>query len=89
MFDMIAGSETGAIIASSLSIKNTNSSLDRRNAHYADTALQFFKENADTLYRDAYMSTFVRWFFTLLITTAGGYLGFWLADKFFTIDQYE
>jgi len=43
MFDMVAGSETGAIIASSLAIKNKNATLDRKNAHYADRALDFFK----------------------------------------------
>lgn len=42
MFDLIAGSETGAIIASFLSIKNTDTKLDRKNAYYADKAVQFF-----------------------------------------------
>jgi len=44
MFDMIAGSETGAIIASSLVVKNKDSSIERKNAHYADVALKFFED---------------------------------------------
>ena len=36
MFDMIAGSETGAIIASSLAIKNKDSG---KNAHWADKSV--------------------------------------------------
>lgn len=45
MFDFIAGSETGAIIASMLSIKNTDTKSGKKNAHYADSAVKFFLEN--------------------------------------------
>ena len=85
MFDMIAGSETGAIIAASLAVKNKDPKIDRKNAHWADKSLKFFMDYSDELYRDAFMSGTVRFFFTIFFTVLGGYLGFKLIDYFTTI----
>ena len=43
---MIAGSETGAIIASSLVIENKDPKTKdtQKNAHFADVALDFFEK---------------------------------------------
>jgi len=89
MFDMVAGSETGAIIATSVTIKNTDSSISRKNAHYADVALKFFEEYGDVLYRDAYLSSGLKFFLTLLFTTLGGYLAYKIVFFLITINNYE
>lgn len=89
MFDMVAGSETGAIIAASIATKNKNATLTRKNALYADTALKFFEEYGDVLYRDAYLSSGVKFFLLILFSTIGGYLGYKIAFFFITIPQYE
>lgn len=54
LFDMIAGSETGAIIASSLLIKNDNpATMDiQPNKHFVDRSMQYFVNNVDYLYKD-------------------------------------
>jgi len=55
LFDMIAGSETGAIIASSLVIPNDDPDTKdaQKNKYFATTSLDFFDQHVDTLYHDA------------------------------------
>jgi len=50
LFDMIAGSETGAIIAATLAQAKDGSSTEPK--YYVETAGKFFKDNVDTLYAD-------------------------------------
>ena len=52
LFDLVAGTETGAIIATSLVLPNTNSTSSQKNLYFADRAQKFFLDNASTLYRD-------------------------------------
>jgi len=54
MFDMIAGSETGAIIAASLVVPEESGS--KLNKFYGDTAVKFFEDNIDKLYVDSKFS---------------------------------
>lgn len=89
LFDMIAGSETGAIIASSLAVKNKDTSVDRKNAHYADTAFKFFYDYGDVLYRDAFIGTGTWSCFTIIFTLLGAFLGFKLVEYFVTILNYD
>lgn len=50
LFDMIAGSETGAIIAATLAQAKEGSATEPK--YYVDTAGDFFKTNVDTFYAD-------------------------------------
>ena len=54
MFDMIAGSETGAIIAASLVVPEESGS--KLNKFYGDTAVKYFEDNIDKLYVDSKFS---------------------------------
>jgi len=68
LFDMIAGSETGAIIASTLAQAKDGSSTEPK--YYVDTAADFFKVNVDTMYADGELAAGVQvvvYFFGLLI----------------------
>jgi len=53
LFDMIAGSETGAIIATSLVLPSDSD--PKKPKYYASESLKWFRENVDVLYRDQQM----------------------------------
>lgn len=54
MFDMIVGSETGAIIAASLVVPDAAGS--KVNKYNASRAVEFFETNVDKLYVDSKFS---------------------------------
>lgn len=47
LFDMIAGSDTGAIVGSLLALPNNKTSGDQENRYFADTATQFFVDTKE------------------------------------------
>ena len=53
LFDMIGGSETGAIIAASLAIPDENNPTMAKNL--AKVSLKWFEDNGDILYHDQKM----------------------------------
>lgn len=53
LFDMIAGSETGAIIGATLVLKNDAGNYTKqKNKFFAERAVQFFTDHGDSLYAD-------------------------------------
>ena len=50
LFDMISGSETGAMIASTLVVASTDPKSQRINKYFANETAKFFYDNSDTLY---------------------------------------
>lgn len=54
MFDMIVGSETGAIIATTLVVPDKKGST--LNKFYANRTVEFFEKNIDKLYIDSKFS---------------------------------
>jgi len=85
LFDMIAGSETGAIIGASLVVKNDDKKTmkKRPNKNYADKALQIFKDEVDHIYVDEHMSNFTFVFWFLLMVGGGSYGVHKLTEKYF------
>jgi hypothetical protein len=73
IFDMISGSETGALIAATLVIPNYNKSSEQINQWFADETSQFFWDNAATIYVDQQMP-----FWLNLVISLGGivFVGF-------------
>ena len=61
LFDMIAGSETGAIIAASISVPDPENPDQPR--YFANRSVKWFEEHTDTLYRDNYMPWFAKFLF--------------------------
>ena len=57
LFDMIAGSETGAIIAASLVVPNDNPATNdtQPNKYWASKSANFFTTRVDTFYVDSAM----------------------------------
>ena len=62
LFDFIAGSETGGIIASTLVIPNMNATTNstQKNKYFATTALDFFDKNVDKIWHDNKVPLFTR-----------------------------
>jgi len=72
LFDLIAGSETGAIIASSLVLPNTDAKTKstQKNAFFADKSKTWFEDNVDTLYHDTNIPAILNFFITVIIAAA-------------------
>jgi len=56
IFDMVTGSETGAIIASTLVLPNTDKTSPQKNMYFATTAREWFEKNTQELYHNQRLS---------------------------------
>lgn len=84
MFDMVAGSETGAIIASSLVVKKKDGTHNS-----AQAAVDFFKKHVDVLYRDAGFTQGWQNFLMAIIMIFGCYYSYKTAEGFFLDQDHE
>jgi hypothetical protein len=66
LFDVISGSETGALIAGSLNIKNDDPTLEQPNKYFATKAMDYFNE--DNSY-ELYSSQNLSWYTKSIIYT--------------------
>jgi hypothetical protein len=91
LFDMIGGSETGAIIASSLVIKNEDPLTKdlQINANFAEKSTNWFKENVDILYHDNHMPVVLQFFITVFIVTFFSYAIYHWTDKNFYHEFFD
>ena len=85
LFDMIAGSETGAIIASSLVVPNTDAATKatQPNKHWATESVKYFMDNTDELYKDASTSEGLKIFITAMFLIFFGVITYKLAEYHF------
>jgi hypothetical protein len=91
LFDMIAGSETGAVIATSLVLPNDDEATKatQPNKYFATTAKEFFEKNSDVLYHDRQMPNALKIVVTLLfcgVICAFVYFG---TEKVYHIDGFS
>ena len=98
MFDMISGSETGAIIAATLVMpKSENDTTEEeidvshtgellKNKYWATRSASFFKENVDLLYVDKKMPESLKAFLTFLFLLVVGVLTYKVAETLFKED---
>ena len=93
LFDMIAGSETGAIIASSLVVPHDDASSPQKNKYWATQSVDFFMENTDTFYVDSSTSNGVKMLITAIFLVFFGLVSYKLAEYYFkhkdTEDKFE
>ena len=91
LFDMIAGSETGAIIASSLVLPNTNATTSsiQKNEYFADTSKQWFKDHVDTMYHDTNIPILLNLFLTLLFSALFAAAAYFYVENRTAWDNYE
>lgn len=81
MFDMIVGSETGAIIATSLVVPTAKGSTV--NKHYGDVAVKWFEKNLDQLYIDTKMTGAWQVFICFLFLSIFGFVAYKGAEVYF------
>ena len=89
LYDMIAGSESGGIIAAMLTIPNDNATLSRENKYFASDATRFFEEQVDELYKDIELSLFWSTFIICTVVVICGGVTFWCVGKAFYIEGYD
>lgn len=80
LFDFIAGSESGAIIASSISTPLKN---DPTKSNWVTRVEEFYKKHGDDLYTNARMLVGVKVVFGILFLLIFGFLGYKLAEWYF------
>lgn len=91
LFDMISGSETGAIIASSLILPNTDEATKtiQKNKYFANKSVEWFEKHVDVLYRDSQMNIYLKIFITILFIGVFGWLAYYITHRIFTIPNFE
>ena len=91
LFDIIAGSETGAIIATSLVLPNTDPATNviQPNLYFATRSQQFFRDNVDSLYHDSKMPAFVKFVITLFIISLIGAAVYFGSEKAFYVEDFD
>ena len=83
LFDMIAGSETGAIIASSLVVPNEDTTSKTKNQYWATKSVSFFKENVDILYHESNMPEEIKSLLTFIFIVFVAVVAFKMAGFYF------
>lgn len=87
LFDSIAGSETGAIIASALVIpaqkKNAVEDLIIWNENYAVDVKKWFFENTDRLYKHYKINVLWKVLISLIFTATFGFITYKLVERHF------
>ena len=90
LFDMISGSETGAIIAATLVTPKAKGHAGevngQKNKYWATRAASFFKENVDLLYVDQKMPESLKAFLTVLFLIIVGFITYKAAETYFKND---
>lgn len=89
LFDMIAGSETGAIIATTITLPNPDKTSEQKNAFFADKAVLFFTNHVDVLYRDPQANLILRFLIASIFMGGLGWITLRCTARIFTVDSFE
>ena len=81
LFDMIVGSETGAIIATTLVVPKEKGSTV--NKYDASKAVEFFEKNLDKLYVDSKFSGGMQFLFSFLFLVVFGIIAYKSSEIYF------
>ena len=91
LFHLIAGAETGAIIASSLVTANTDPSTKdiQPNAFFATKVKEWFYDNTETLYHNTHVNIWLKIVTTVLFVIALSVLTYKLVERHFNDPKYD
>ena len=91
LFDMIAGSETGAIIASSLLLKNDDpvTMATQPNKFFANKSMEYFVNNVDILYKDSQMPFFMKALITIFTIVVVSSLSYLYTEKAYDYPDFD
>ena len=93
LYDVIAGSETGGIIATFLSIPNyengTNTiNTTQANKYWASNATDFFMEEVDNLWRDCQYPPFERFMILIQVILISGVFFYRCIEMCYTNNEF-
>lgn len=92
LFDMISGSETGAIIATIINLPlKDGEKLDegQKVRYFANKTVEFFEEHVDSLYRDKSMPWAAKFFIIILATGFIGGISYYATFRFFHMEEFN
>ena len=91
LFDMIAGSETGAIIASTLVVKNDDSAtMDvQPNKYFARNSMEYFVNNVDFLYKDSSMPLVLKVLITVVVISVVCSFAYLYTERTFMYPDFD
>lgn len=92
LFDYISGSDTGAIIAGSLLLKNDDQASiakGQKNKYFANETVEWFEKNVEVLYRDARMPIALQVFLIVFLVLSITYLVFWIVRRHYRIQDFD
>lgn len=91
LFDLIAGSETGAIIGANLAIPNDDpdTKATQKNKYFADHSVDFFEKNQQALYHDAKTPVVTKIIVIAILVGIASGLVYGLYKKYINMDQFE
>jgi hypothetical protein len=85
LFDLLAGTSTGSIIASSLVMPNANGT----NMYYAQDVIDVFKNEGRIVFTETTVSTSSLWWGTILTGLVGAVAGYFLGLYIYTNHELE
>ena len=89
LFDTVAGSETGALIAANLLLPNTAANSDQINARWATATTNWFKDEINTFYYHYKFPRTAIFFCSLLLAFIAALVGFRVTDRMFVSKEYD
>lgn len=92
LFDYIAGSDTGAIIAGTMLMKNddqTTLAQGQKNKYWANTTVDWFDKNVEILYRDARMPIALQVFLIIFMVLLVTYLVFTIVRSHYRVKDFD
>ena len=89
LFDLVAGSESGAIIATSLVLPNEDPESVQKNQYFADTTMKWFTKNTDILYHNSSKYVGLMQSFAFILSLFLSTYAYRHVDKSFEDKDYE
>ncbi len=88
LYDMIAGTSTGSLLATSLVFPNDPNNATR-NKYFADDAINIYIDKGSIVFTKYYISAWARFVGTLIFTAVGCLLGFYIGYRMYYNKEHE
>lgn len=89
LFDLVAGTSTGSLLATSIVMPNDDTNSTRINKYFAEKAIQVYTEMNSIVFTKFEIPTKNRIIGTIVFIIAGALTGFYIGSKIYTNSHYE
>ena len=89
LFELIAGSETGAIIATMINLPNDNTTSAQKNKYFANNATDWFDKYEVKLYHNPKLPVWMNITINLVVLLIFGPINYMIASKIFTVSNFD